>query len=66
MRFAQPLHHLEVVLPQQLGAPDRTRIHQRHDAVHVLMRHAGVGSSSSIITGSSARVVAISSARLRP
>jgi len=50
MRFAQPLHTLRLCSNSRSGARPR-RASPAHDAVHVLMRHAGDGSSSSIIPG---------------
>jgi hypothetical protein len=54
------------VLDHQHGAVGGDFLDQRRDAVDVRMRHPAVGSSSSIISGSSASVVAISSARFLP
>jgi len=54
------------MLDHQNGVLGRNALDQRRDLVDVLMAMPAIGSSSSIISGSSASVVAISRARFAP
>jgi hypothetical protein len=66
MRSAIDGHHVHVVLDHQDGAAGRDLFDQLRHAVHVLVAHALRGLVQQHQFGSSASVVASSSARLRP